>query len=270
MPQNRKKVGLALGSGGVRGIAHIGVLKALVKNNIPIDYIAGCSIGAWVGAHYALYQDVDRLTQATIGNKREKLAALLEPTLRGGLVKGEKITELFKKYLGEAEFKDLKIPLQVTATDLVSGERVVFSSGQVVDAVRASMSVPYVFAPFLQDDKVMIDGGISNPVPDNLARAMGADIVIAVNLDNFLRNGINNWDKQGFTKKITRTLDIMRHYLAQYSLQNADIIIEPDIPLPGIRSWKNFFMAGEAEKLIKIGEDETEKAIGRIKELIRI
>lgn len=268
MSQPRKKVGLALGSGGMRGIAHIGALKSLVKNDIPIDYIAGCSFGAWVGAHFALYNDVDKLTEATIGNKMEKLVALLEPTWRGGLVKGEKIVELLKKYLGEVEFADLKIPLQITATDLVSGERVVFTSGKVVDAVRASMSVPYVFAPFMQGDKVIVDGGISNPVPDNLVKAMGADMVIAVNLDNCLRNGIGNWGRQSFLKKTTRTLDIMRHYLAQYSLQDADVIIEPDIPMPGIRSWKNFLMAGEAEKVIKLGEEETEKKIAEIKRLL--
>ncbi|MCX6796247.1 MAG: patatin-like phospholipase family protein, partial [Candidatus Falkowbacteria bacterium] len=182
--QKRKKVGLALGSGGVRGLAHIGVLRALIKNNIPIDYIAGCSVGAFIGSYYALYQDLDKLIRTTLDNKREKLAALLEPTWRGGIIKGEKVFELFKKYFGEAEFKDTKIPLRIVATDLASGEREVFSQGKIVDAVRASTAVPYVFAPFIQGDKILVDGGISNPVPDNIVKAMGAEVVIAVNLDN--------------------------------------------------------------------------------------
>ena len=268
MPQVRKKVGLALGSGGVRGLAHIGVLKVLIKNDIPIDYIAGCSIGAWIGAHYALHQDLNKLIEATIINKKEKLAVLLEPTLRGGLAKGERLAKLFEKYFGKTEFKDLKIPMKIVATDLANGERITFADGKIVDALHASMSVPYIFAPFLQNGKVLVDGGISNPVPDNVVKDMGADIVIAVNLDNFLRNGVDDWGRQGFTRKITRTLDIMRHYLAQYSIQNADIIIEPDIHLPGIRSWKNFFMEGEDEKLIKIGEEEAEKKILEIKKLL--
>jgi NTE family protein len=269
MPQNRKKVGLALGSGGVRGLAHIGVLKVLIKNNIPIDYIAGCSIGAWMGAHYALFGDLDKLTDATISDKKEKFVALLEPTLNGGLVKGERVEKLLKKYFGNAEFKDLQIPMQVVATDLASGDRVVFSEGRIVDALRASMSVPYVFAPFVMGKKVLVDGGISNPVPDNLVREMGAEVVIAVNLDNFLKNGKLNWQKQAFSKKMTRSIDIMRHYLAQYSIDKADIKIEPNVLVPGIIGWKNFFMTGEAERLIKTGEEETEKQIEMIKELLK-
>jgi NTE family protein len=268
MDKPRKKVGLALGSGGVRGLAHIGVLKALIKNNIPIDYMAGCSIGAWMGAHYALYQDLDRLIEATISNKKEKFAALLEPTLRGGLVRGDKVLKLLKKYFGSTEFKDLKIPLKIVATDLVSGDRVVFAEGKIVNAIRASISVPYVFAPFVKGDKVFVDGGISNPVPDNIVRDMGADIVIAVNLDNFLKNGTLNWQKQAFTKKMTRSIDIMRHYLAQYSIDKADVIIEPNLLVPGIIGWKNFFTTGEDERLIRMGEEETEKQIEKIKELL--
>ena len=268
MSQTRKKVGLALGSGAVRGLAHIGVLKVLVKNNIPIDYIAGCSIGAWIGAHYALYQDLDKLTEATVGNKKEKIAVFLEPTLRGGIVKGEKAVRLLKKYFGDTEFKDLKIPTKVMATDLVSGERVCFSDGKVVDALRASMSVPYVFAPFAKDKMLLVDGGISNPVPDNIVKSMGADIVISVNLDNFLKNKIDNWQEHGFTDKMARSLDIMRHYLASYAMSDSDVVIEPDTKLVGIRSWKTFFTEGEDIKVIKIGEEETEKQIDKIKALL--
>lgn len=266
--QQRKKVGLALGSGAVRGLAHIGVLKVLQKNNIPIDYIAGCSIGAWIGAHYALYQDVDKLTEATISNKKEKMAVFLEPTLRGGIVKGEKVTSLLKKYFGNAEFKDLKIPTRIVATDLGSGDRVTFSEGSVVDALRASMSVPYIFAPFVKNGMVLVDGGISNPVPDNIVKEMGADIVISVNLDNFLKNKIENWEKQGFTQKMMRTVDVMRHYLANYAMNSSDVIMEPDVQLSGITSWKKFFTVGEDEKIIKIGEEEAEKQIDKIIELL--
>ena len=268
MTQNRKKVGLALGSGAVRGLAHIGVLKVLQKNNIPIDYIAGCSIGAWVSACYALYQDVDKVAELTVGNKKEKMAIFLEPTLRGGIVKGEKAIKLLKKYFGDLELKDLKIPTRIVATDLGSGDRVVFSEGSVVDALRASMSVPYVFAPLEKDGMILVDGGISNPVPDNIVRDMRANIVISVNLDNFLKNKIDNWQEQSFTDKMARSLDVMRHYLANYAMTSSDIIIEPDTKLSGIRSWKTFFTKGEDKKMIKIGEEETEKQIEKIKKLI--
>jgi len=268
MQQPRKKVGLALGSGAVRGLAHIGVLKVLIKNNIPIDYISGCSIGAWVGAHYAFYQDLDKLTEATIGNKKEKMAVFLEPTLRGGMIKGEKVIELLKKYFGNYEFKDLRIPTSIVATDLGSGDRVLFNEGKITDALRASMSVPYIFAPYKKDGMILVDGGISNPVPDNIVRGMGADIVVSVNLDNFLKNKISNWEKQSFTQKMTRTIDVTRHYLAHYAMTSSDVIIEPNVQLSGIKSWKNFFTAGEDEKIIKIGEEEAAKAVLKIKELL--
>lgn len=258
-----------MGSGAVRGLAHIGVLKVLQKNNIPIDYIAGCSIGAWIGAYYALYQDVDKLTEATIGNKKEKMTAFLEPTLHGGIIKGEKVVRLLKKYFGDTEFKDLKISTRAVATDLGSGDRVVFSEGKVVDALRASMSVPYLFAPYVKDKMILVDGGVSNPVPDNVVRAMGADIVISVNLDNFLKNKIDDWQKHGFTDKMARSLDVMRHYLAHYSMTNSDVIIEPDTKLVGVRSWTSFFKEGEDKKIIRIGEEETEKHIDAIKTLLQ-
>jgi len=260
----RKKVGLALGSGGVRGLAHVGVIKTLLKHDIPIDYIAGCSIGAWVGAHYALYQDINLLEEFTVGKKKEKIFSFLEPTLRGGLVKGRKIEKLLNTWLGDADFKDLKIPLNIVAADLLSGEQVIFGSGKLSFAARASMAIPGLFQPIRYKDKILVDGGICNPVPDDLVRKMGADVVIAVNLDSF--QGSNGFSKKNlnFYSIALRTMFLMRDYLAKYSMKDYDVAIQP--MLAKYSSWVGYFTGDVGQKIVAIGEKETEKMIPLIKE----
>jgi NTE family protein len=261
-----KKVGLALGSGAVRGLAHIGVIKTLLKHNIPIDYISGSSIGAWVGAHYALYKDIEKTEEFTVGKKKEKLLSFLEPSLSGGLIKGEKVEALLDGWLGISYFKDAKIPVRVIATDLVRGEPVVFDSGRLGFAVRASMAIPGLFMPVKFQDKILVDGGVSNPVPDDIVKAMGADIVIAVNLDNFQGQESLDGDNLSLNKIAIRSAEVLRHYLSQYSIKHADIIIQPK--LKKYSSWREYFMKDVGSEIVRIGEEETEQFIPRIKELL--
>lgn len=268
MEIKRKKIGLALGSGGMRGLAHIGVIKALEENNIPVDFIAGSSIGAWVGAHYAFYKDVEKLEKDTIGNKREKLGAFLEPTLRGGLIKGDRMIRIFEKYFGNATFSDLKIPLQVVATDLVAMDQIILCEGKIAPAVRASMTFPTLLKPLVVGGKALVDGGISNPVPDDLVKAMGAEVIISVSLDSFNKNEVFKCENLGLTSVAKRTIDTMRFHLAQNCLKNSDIIIKPHIPLFGLKSWTKFFTEEIGEKMIKIGEEETTKKIVEIKKML--
>ncbi|MFA5358563.1 MAG: patatin-like phospholipase family protein [Patescibacteria group bacterium] len=258
-----KKVGLALGSGGVRGLAHIGVIKALLRHNIPIDYLSGASIGAWVAAHFALYRDIEKTAEFTVGRKKEKLLSFLEPTLGGGLVKGEKIEAMLDGWLDKKTFADVQIPLRINATDLISGEQVVFSEGNLAFAARASMAVPGIFRPVIFGNRVLVDGGVSNPVPDNYLKSMGAQVIIAVNLD-FSQNSLGVApQKIGFTLVAERTQEIMRHYLAEYSMHDADFIIQP--PLGRYSSWREYFTKDSGEKIVEIGEFETEKIISQIK-----
>ena len=259
----RKKLGLALGSGAVRGLAHIGVIQALVKNDIPIDYIAGTSIGAWVGAHYALYQDLARLEEFTVGKRKEKLMSFLEPSLAGGLIKGEKLGILLEEWLGHATFEDLKIPLRIVAADLISGEQVVFDRGSLALATRASMAVPGVFRPVPFEGKLLIDGGICNPVPDSIARAMGADVVLAVNLDNLASAKIFPGKKIGMSNVALRTLEVARHHLARYSLRNSDFILTPAVA--HYASISDYFARGAGEEIVEAGEAETEKIIPELR-----
>ncbi len=269
--KKKKTVGLALGSGGVRGFAHIGVIEVLKENNIPIDFIAGTSIGAWIGANYALFQNLEKLKDMTVGKRKEKIATLLDLGLSGGLVKGDKVKKLLTEWLDEANFSDTQTPFQVVATDLLTSKPHIFSSGPLVDAVQASMAIPSMFKPIAYKEKILVDGGICNPVPVDIVRAMGADIVIAVNMDNYQKN---SWLKKSDTTSITkisgRSIDVMRHHLAQKSLIGADVIIEPTFQENDATIWKKYFWDGQgSEEVIEAGRIEARLAIKKIKKLLR-
>lgn len=263
-----KKLGLALGSGGVRGLAHIGVLKTLLRHNIKIDYIAGTSVGAWVAAHYALFQDIEKTAEFTTGKKKEKFLSFLEPSFDGGLVKGQKLEAMLDDWLNKKTFANTKIPLKINATDLISGEEVIFNKGKLSFAVHASMAVPGIFKPVIWGKRALSDGGLSNPVPDNIVKQMGADVVIAVNV-NYFHSPLNIApEKIGFGKVAERTDVIIGHYLAKYSMRNADFIIQPS--LVKYSSWNDYFTKNQGEEIVKIGELETEKIIPQIKTALSI
>jgi len=202
----KKKIGLALGSGAARGLAHIGVLKALTEEGISIDYISGSSIGALVGAYFASKGEVATLEEMILGIDWKKLARLIDPNLvfmLKGLIHGQKIKELLQVIIGDVEFKDLKIPLAVVATDTNTGEEVVIKEGSVIEAVRASISMPAIFMPVKYGRRFLIDGGVVNPVPAGVVRNMGATFVIACNVIRKLKR---NKNMQVHKKKISRLI----------------------------------------------------------------
>jgi len=263
-----KKVGLALGSGGVRGLAHIGVIRTLLQHHIPINCISGSSIGAWIGAHYSLYTDIKKTEEYTTGKKKEKLYSFLEPTISGGLVKGQKIELMLDQWLDGSSFDDLKIPLKVAATDFLNGSKVSFDQGKLSTILHASMAVPGIFKPVIIDDKVLIDGGVSNPVPVDLAQELGADIVIAVNLDYYA--GFNKISQKSISygNVADGAVRIMRHYLALSACQNADFIIQPD--LQRFSSWTSYFSKNNNnDEIIRLAAEETEKIIPALKDLLQ-
>ncbi|GAB6145211.1 patatin-like phospholipase family protein [Desulfocicer niacini] len=181
------KVGLALGSGASRGWAHIGVIEALQDAKIPIHLVTGCSVGAFVGAIYAS-GGLERLKKFVIDMDGESMFSFSDFSLiRSGLLDGDKkLRALFGMHSDKKEFEELATPLKVVAADMHSGDQVVLDSGDLFKALRASMSYPGLFAPVFHKGRWLIDGGVVDPVPVGVARAMGADIVIAVNLDSQL------------------------------------------------------------------------------------
>ena len=181
----RPKIGFALGAGSARGWAHIGVLRALTEAGIAPDLIAGCSVGAFVGAAFAAGR-LDHVETWALGIDRRRMLRLADFGLRGGLIKGERINEVFREQFVESEFSDLPIPLAAVATDLHSGQEVWLRDGKVSDAVAASIAVPGLFRPVLHQERYLVDGSVVNPIPVSLCRAMGADIVLAVDLGSAL------------------------------------------------------------------------------------
>jgi len=175
-------VGLALGSGSARGWAHIGVLRALDRAGIRPDVLCGASIGALVGAAYAA-GELDRFEQWVLGLGIKEVVSFMDFNLSGGMLKGERLMDFFRRNFVDRPMEQLGIPFAVVATALQSGAEVWLRNGSTVDAVRASIALPGLFTPARQDGRLLVDGGIVNPVPVSLARAMGADIVIAVDLN---------------------------------------------------------------------------------------
>ncbi len=181
----RKTVGLALGSGSSRGWAHIGAIEALEEENIPIDYIAGSSVGSYVGALYAC-GSLKSLKEFVLRMDGKKVFSYFDVVFpRSGLLDGtKKLKELFSVHTDIADFSELKIPVLMVATDLATGKKVVLKSGNIFNALRATMSLPGLFAPVKVKDRWLVDGGLVDPVPVGVARALEADVVIAVDLNS--------------------------------------------------------------------------------------
>ncbi len=263
-----KKVGLALGSGGVKGLAHVGVIKTLLENNIPIDFIAGSSIGAWVGAHYALFKDIELLEELTVKRKKEKFIAFTEAGIKGGIIKGKKLDKLLKRWLQEKKFENTQIPFKAVTTDLISGQTYIFEKGDLALGVRASMAVPGIFTPIKFEEKLLVDGGTLNPVPDDEVRKMGADIVISVNLDNYGSENIFKTKNPSLLQVTSRSFNLMRQNLAKYSIQDSDVIICPKTGYIGFIGWKDYFQKKTNDEIVKEGIRATELLIPEIKKIL--
>lgn len=261
----RRKIGLALGGGGMRGYAHIGVLKVLEKNNIPIDFISGTSIGSIIGALYAYYKSVEKLEEIALSADWHKLLSFIDPSiLKGGLIEGERIREFIEKNIKHSRFEDLKIPLTIIATDINTAKMIEIKEGDVSSAVRASISIPLVIKPVELDGKFLVDGGLSSPVPTASVRRMGADVIIAVNLDN---DSYFRKDSKVGSLIASRSIQILQYHLAKKDLRYADIIIEPEVGDVGIISVEHILENKRKEVMMK-GEIAAQNSLDQIKKAI--
>jgi len=262
-----KKIGLVLSGGGARGLAHVGVLKVLQTNNIPIDCITGTSVGAFVGGIYAATRSVAVLEKIALEiNWRELTYLFLDPGFKGGLISGNKIVQLIEKYVGNVEFKDLKIPFTAVATDFETGKMVEINRGKVSQAIRASIAVPLFFQPVVINNKVLFDGGLVSPLPVDSVKKMGASIVIGVDLyGDYLMDFETG--KLNTTNILQQSIKLLLHNLALQEGKNADIIITPS--LKGI-GWGNLLTSKGSQEGILIGVQAAEKILPKIKALISV
>jgi len=263
----RKKVGLALSSGAARGLAHVGVLAVLERRGVPIDMIAGTSIGAIVGALYAAGKDISEIKRAVKGLNRRQMLSLADFTIpTRGFIKGKKITSWLRSVVGDIDFEDLKIPFACVATDIGTGEEVVINQGSVVAAVRASASMPVIFTPAKWQGRYLVDGGLVNPIPVRVLKEMGADLVIAVSVVPYLGDRVKPLDANGSSKPkepnilsvLIRMMYIVGYQAALGGLREADIAITPGVA--HIRP-ENF---NRARECILQGERAAQRAIPEI------
>lgn len=261
----RKKIGLALGSGGSRGLAHIGVIKVLLDNDIPIDYIAGASAGALIGGLYASSRDIDLVERVALEiNRSQLMSFVFDIAAEGGLSSGNKLEQFIRDALDDVTFNDLELPFAAVATDLNTGSTVILDQGDVTSAIRASISVPLMFEPVRKDAYLLVDGGLSEPVPVDLVRAMGADIVIGVNLDAPCAHK-NHVEHINFQAIAGATMNILRHHLSYMHAKDADVLVEPLFENQSLIGWEDFLHAGG---LIGKGQDAMEAALPELKRIL--
>jgi NTE family protein len=180
--KDRPRIGLALGSGAARGGAHVGVLRAMAEMGLQVDIVAGTSVGALAGAAYAT-DSLAELEEFLCGLEWRQILSFVGRRLpRTGLIDGHKVAEFIRAHVIERRIEELPLSFAAVATDLVTGEEVLLRQGDLIEALRASVSIPGIFTPVLLDGRLLVDGGLVDPVPVSVARALGADLVIAVDV----------------------------------------------------------------------------------------
>lgn len=260
-----KKIGLALGGGGSRGVCHLGVLKALEEEGIKPDVICGCSMGAVVGACYAKGMSVDKMMNAVLKLKAIKLVDLnAAPISKLALLRGNKMQKLLLSHIGNITFDELNIKFSCIASDIYSGKVVTFKEGSVSDAVRASSSIPLVFPPVKIGGHLLVDGGVLCRVPTVQTKEMGADVVIAV--DALVNTKESVSDVKNVFSLIMRIFDVMDNHGSEMKKkivgQENEVWIEPE--MKGLNQYevKNFQQAFED------GYQTAKAKMKEIKELI--
>jgi NTE family protein len=276
-----KKIGLALGGGGARGCAHLGVIKALQEAGITIDYVAGTSIGAIMGAGLAsgdLKQFEDYLDKVTW----KDIVQYFDPALpRRGLFKGKNACKLLEKLISHHDFKDLKIPFIAVATDLETSKEVRLHTGNVIQAIRASIAIPGIFEPCKMNDQYLVDGGVVNPMPVNVVRDMGADIVIGVDLNyEFIQEKLHSKRKKQLAKsKVYEWLtperpnifDVIENsiFIMQSQITEKNIALyKPDVLIRPVLGSASLFDFYEAKKMIDEGYRQMKKELPKLKKLL--
>ena len=289
MAKEKLKVGLALGGGGARGLAHIGVLKVLERENIPIDLITGTSMGAIIGGVYALKKDIfaiekiaekySKISEFNIdfsfSEKERKDKPFFLKKMSDFLKKGYILNlELRRKYINDGEgakkiikdlvydrtFTDTKIPFAAVAADLIKGEKVIIREGKLFDALLASTSIPGMFPPVILDKKTLVDGGIVDVVPIKAAQSLGANFVIAVSVSQSIKK---RFEFNNAVDILFRSDSITSAELRKLQLSFADVVITPKV---GRFHWSDF---SKPEQCVREGEVAAQNAISEIKQKLK-
>lgn len=263
VPPKQARIAVVLGGGGSKGFAHIGVLKVLEAQKIPIHMIVGTSAGSLVGSLYASGKTAFELQGIAMKMETDNVIDYDWKIWKGGLIKGEKLENFINVNIQNTPIEKLKIRYYAVATNAVTGEEVVFAKGNTGMAVHASCSVPGVFQPLKIGNSTYIDGGVVSPVAVDVARRNGADIVIAVDISG----GINTDKPDGIMDTMRKSLSIMYARIAEYQIKNADIVIRPNMKNIGSTDMDKFNEAiFEGEKAASAKIPEIQKIINKLKQ----
>jgi NTE family protein len=225
-PKKVPKLGLALGGGAARGFAHIGVIQVLEENGIKPDMVVGTSAGSVVAAFYASGKTGAQLQWLADSMDESQLTDWTVPFMSRGMLRGDALGRYINSQLNGAKIEDLKMPLGIVATDLQTGDGIMFRRGDIATAVRASSAVPSVFEPVRIGNKDYVDGGLVSPVPVRYARQMGADIVIAVDISSRPEDAKTT----DMLKVLLQTFSIMGKSISQLEMAQAEVVVRPAMP----------------------------------------
>lgn len=254
--QKPARVALVLGAGASRGFAHIGVLKVLESNNIPINMIVGTSAGSFVGSLYAYGYNAYQLQKMAIDLQKSDIVDLCIPD--NGFIKGELLESYVNKMVRNTPLEKLRIPFYAVATNIQNGQEVIFGSGNTGTAVRASCTIPGIFRPVRIGNQLYVDGGVVSPIAVDAARKMGADVVIAVDISSDLDSALPD----GTMDTILQSVNIMYAKISYAQLSMADIVIRPKVGRIGSGDFD------KRHEAILEGEKAALEALPRIREII--
>jgi NTE family protein len=256
----KPKIALVLGGGAARGFAHVGVIRALEQEKIPIDMIVGTSVGSLIGAIYA--NDVNSFelewTAFTLGKDDLFDYGIFSAITGMGLAKGDKLEEFVRTKVSTANIEDLKLPFAAVATDLNRGTRVVLDKGSVARAVRASSAIPGVFNPVDFQGRLLVDGGLMDNIPIDVARERGADIVIAVDISE----NVTNFNITNIVDVVLQSVNIMFDENCKNKKKDADVLIAPAVGDVGMMDFT------QKKRCMQAGIEATQKVMPEIKSKI--
>ncbi len=257
---SRPKIALVLGGGAARGFAHIGVIRVLEQEKVPIDMIVGTSVGSLIGAIYAADANSFELEWTAFSLEKDDLFdyGILTALTGMGAAKGEKLEAFVKSKIPAQNIENLKLPFAAVATDLNRGARVVLDRGSVARAVRASSAIPGVFNPVDYQGKLLVDGGVIDNLPISVARARGADIVIAVDISE----NVINYNITNIVDVMLQAVTIMAAENVKYERQEADVLISPAVGSVGMLDFS------QKKQCMQAGIEAAQKAMPEIKKKI--
>jgi NTE family protein len=255
-PRKAVKVALVLGAGAAKGFAHVGVLKVLEANHVPVHMIVGTSVGSFVGSLYAYGYPAYDLQKIAMGLEKGELVDWTIPD--NGFVKGEKLEAYVNRMIRGTTMENLRVPFYAVATDIGSGEEMVFGKGNTGLAVRASCAIPGIFRPVRIGDRTYVDGGVVSPVAVDAARRLGADVVIAVDITG----GAAGVIPETTLDTIFQSINVMYGKIAAAQLSRADVVIQPKV---GHIDSGDFTRRHEA---ILEGERAAQAALPKIQQLL--